>query len=266
MKHPSIILVTPQMGANIGAAARVMFNFGLTDLRLVAPRDGWPNAEAQANSAGALEVMPEVSVFDTLAEALADLHFVLATTARPRDMVKPVHDPQGAASAMRERSAGGQGCGFVFGAERAGLVNDDIALCQGIINIPTNPDFSSLNLAQAVLLCAWEWFRGFNPSSLPAGERAGVRGQGTNEHPHPIPPPSGGRDMKEFPAPHAELQNFFGRLEGALEEADFFKAPDLKPTMLRNIRSMFTRSDLTEQELRTLHGMLSALIRQQKTP
>lgn len=241
--QPSIILVNPQMGANIGAAARVMFNFGLTDLRLVSPRDGWPNIEAERNSAGALEAMPDVQVFNTLADAVADLHFVLATTARPRDMVKSVYTPQMASSEMRKRAQEGMGCGFVFGAERTGLVNDDIAICHGIINIPTNPDFSSLNLGQAVLLCAWEWFR-------------------TQDETHGLALPVG----DSFPAKLEDLMGFLDRLENALDDGGFFKAPDLKPTMLRNIRAMFTRSGLTDQELRTLHGILSALADTKKRP
>lgn len=243
--QPAIILVNPQMGANIGAAARVMLNFGLRDLRIVNPRDGWPNAEAVRNASGALDDEDsggvKCRVFETFTEAISDLHYVLATTARPRDLVKPISTPQQAASEFKTRSEAGQGCGFVFGAERTGLVNDDIALCNGIINIPTNPDFSSLNLGQAVLLCAWEWMRAQDVAHVPD---LGIEGSP--------------------PVMQDELHNFFGRLEGALEQADFFKAPDLKPTMIRNIRSMFTRSDLTEQEVRTLHGILSALSSGQK--
>lgn len=223
------------MGENIGAAARAMLNFGLCDLRIVDPRDGWPSVEAERNASGALDGdnSVRVQVFDTLAEAIFDLHFVLATTARRRDLVKDVFTPQSAAEITQERSQAEQKCGFVFGGERAGLDNDDIALCQGIITIPTNPDFSSLNLGQAVLLQCWEIFK------------------------------TQGTDIKSIqnentPAPQGQLDEFLSRLETELENANFFKSEGLKPTMVRNIRSMFTRSDLTEQEVRTLHGILSA--------
>lgn len=226
------------MGENIGASARAMWNFGLSDLRLVAPRDGWPSDEALRNSAGALEGDNNVSVqvFETLAEAISDLHFVLATTARRRDLVKDVFTPSSAAEIAKERSQAEQKCGFVFGGERAGLDNDDIALCQGIITIPTNPDFSSLNLGQAVLLQCWEVFR----VQAPDAEAL---------------------QRENAPAPQGQLDEFLSRLETELENADFFKSAGLKPTMLRNIRSMFTRSDLTEQEVRTLHGILSAFVK-----
>lgn len=233
---PTIILVAPQMGENIGASARAMLNFGLSDLRLVAPRDGWPSDEAVRNSAGALgaDNRVRVQVFKTLGDAISDLHFVLATTARRRDLVKDVYTPTSAATSVQERIAVEQNCGFVFGGERSGLDNDDIALCQGIITIPTNPDFSSLNLGQAVLLQCWEIFRA-QESEL----KTAVQNENT-------------------PAPQGQLDELLNRLEKELESADFFKSAGLKPTMLRNIRSMFTRSDLTEQEVRTLHGILSA--------
>ena len=233
MPKPSIILVSPQMGANIGAAARAMLNFGFTDLRLVNPRDGWPNTEADRNSAGALEKMPPIQVFKTLQEAIADLHYVLATTARPRDLVKPVFEPEAAVEKVAQRFSSDQKCGFVFGGERAGLSNDDIALCQGIVTFPTNPDFSSLNLGQSVLLVCWQMF------------------QASQDEMQSI--------SAECPASQDELHCFLSRLESALEKAEFFKSEDLKPTMKRNIRTMFTRTGFTEQEVRTLHGILSAL-------
>lgn len=236
---PVIILVAPQMGENIGAAARAMFNFGLRDLRLVAPRDGWPSFEAERNAAGALEKMNPVQVFDTLQEAIADLHFVLATTARPRDMVKDVYTPPAAIAAFSARE--GQKCGLIFGGERAGLSNDHIALAQGIITIPTNPDFSSLNLGQSVLLVCWEWMRAHNDAQ-------------------PIRTTHG----DSFPATQDKLEEFFKRLEAELDDGKFFKAPDLKPTMIRNIRAMLTRMDMSDQELRTVHGMVSALLNTDK--
>lgn len=228
------------MGENIGAAARAMFNFGLTDLRLVAPRDGWPNVEAERNSAGALEKMPSVTVFETLADAISDLQFVLATTARSRDLVKDVFTPSSAAQEIRTKALT---TGLVFGGERAGLTNDHIALCNGIITIPTNPDFSSLNLAQSLLLCAWEWFKKIHPDE----------NQDITKIPNQV------WDAKNSPAEKEKLLEFLTRLETELESADFFKSEGLKPTMIRNIRSIFMRNELTDQEVRTLHGILSAL-------
>ena len=228
----TVILHHPQMGENIGAAARAMMNFGLSDLRLVAPRDGWPNERAQAMSSGALDAMSSVQVFSTLPEALADLQFVLATTARPRDIVKPIFSPETAAQEISRRA--GQSIGLLFGAERTGLLNDDIALAHGIITIPTNPDFPALNLAQSVLLMAHELSKLENTPS-------------SSKQDNP-------------PAPHAELENFLTRLETELEETQaFFRSPAMAPTMKRNLRAIFTRSDLTAQELKTLHGVLTAL-------
>ena len=234
---PAIILTRPQMGENIGATARAMANFGLNDLRIVDPRDGWPNQRAIDMASGAFEHMDEPRVFDTLADAIADLQCVYATTARPRNMIKPVITPAAAADDALTRRNDGQNIGFVFGAERTGLTNEETALCSAIIQIPTNPEFSSLNLAQAVLLVAHRVFEAQDDTAgytLPHGDSP--------------------------PAPQAEFENFFNRLEGELEEGGFFSAKDLKPTMLRNIRNMFTRADLSEQEINTLHGMVSALI------
>ncbi|MAE50644.1 MAG: rRNA methyltransferase [Micavibrio sp.] len=239
---PAIILVTPQMGENIGAAARAMANFGLTDLRLVAPRDGWPNHEALRNASGALDDLVQARVFDTLQQAINDLHTVLATTARPRDMVKDVYTPQSAATRITSEQTGAAiKTGLVFGGERAGLGNDDIARCHGIITIPTNPDFSSLNLGQSVLLVCWEWFRALD---------------NTNDIQRPL--------GDSFPATQDKMDEFFVRLEHELEKGNFFKARDLKPTMLRNIRTMLTRAGFSDQELRTLHGIVSALIGKKK--
>lgn len=236
MSAVSIILVEPQMGENIGAAARAMLNFGLTDLRLVKPRDGWPNDRAIAMSAGAFEHLGEPQIFDTLKDAIADLQFTYATSARRRDMVKPVFTPQGAVEDI-----GAKRTGFVFGPERTGLANDDIALCNALIHVPTNPDFASINLAQSVLLLAYELSKANDdsaPRTLAYGDSEAV--------------------------PTAQLEEFLTRLEGELETAKFFKEQNLKPTMLRNIRAMFTRAELSTQEVKTLHGMVSALIKKKK--
>lgn len=233
----SVILVRPQMGENIGAAARAMQNFNLTDLRLVAPRDGWPNERAHTMSAGALDQMPPVQVFDTLESATSDLHYCFATTARTRDMVKPSFTPEGAAIEGHKRQSNGQGIGILFGAERTGLLNEEIAHAQSIISIPTNPDFSSLNLGQSVLLLAYEWMKHTDLSASTQNLNMG----------------------DSFPASQGEVQNFISRLDKDLEDKNFYRSDDLKPTMQKNIQNIFTRADITDQELRTLHGILSAL-------
>lgn len=234
---PSIVLVNPQMGENIGAAARAMLNFGLTDLRLVNPRDGWPNATAEANASGAFDIMPPPQVFDTLVEALKPFHTVYATTARPRDMVKTVFTPNAAASDIKEKQSNGENIAILFGGERAGLTNDEITLAHHIISIPVNPDFWSLNLAQSVLLISHEIHKESDNTS-------------------PIETPTG----DSIPVTHEELNEMLSRLEQELEEKGFFRSTGLKPTMLRNIRNIFTRADMTEQEVRTFQGIISALI------
>jgi tRNA/rRNA methyltransferase len=234
--NPVVILVEPQMGENIGAAARAMLNFGLTDLRLVSPRDGWPNQAAIDMSAGALDKMPPVPVFNSLAEAAKDIHYMFATTARPRDMVKPVHTPATAIKDSHARIAQKQKIAFVFGPERAGLSNDDVALCHAIVTMKTNPDFSSINIAASVLILAYEWMAQQNKNDVVVPTNA------------------------SFPVEHEKLEEFIKRLEEELQRTGFFRAPDQKPTMLRNIRNLFLRTGMTDQEVRTFHGMLSALI------
>lgn len=233
MSKPSIILVAPQMGANIGAAARAMCNFGLTDLRLVKPRDGWPNTEADRNASGAFELMEEVKIFDTLSDAISDLHFTFATTARSRDLAKPVYNSVTASKQAKLRIDGDQRVGFVFGAERAGLSNDDIALANAIIHIDASPEFSSLNLAQAVLLISYEYSKASGPKMRLAGH---------------------------VPAEQEYFESFMKRFEEELEAHQFFRSEGLEPTMKRNIRTMLTRAELSEQEINTFHGMITALI------
>lgn len=235
--RPVIILVNPQMGENIGAAARAMLNCGLCDLRLVNPRDGWPNERAEAMSSGALAKMPPVEVFASTAEAIADLHHVYATTARPRDMVKIVMTARGAAADMRDRVLGGQRVGILFGGERAGLDNEDVALAGTVITIPLNPGFSSLNLGQAVLLASYEW--------MAAGD---------------VTPPSQLVDTDSFPATQAAMTELYHRLETELQDNAFFRAPEMKPTVVRNLRAMLTRAQMTDQEVKTFHGIISALL------
>lgn len=232
---PVAVLVDPQMGENIGAAARAMMNCSLSEMRLVRPRDGWPNPAAEAMSAGALAKMPPVRVFDTTAAALADCHYTLATTARTRDMVKPCFTAREAAGELARRASEGQKTAILFGAERAGLENDDVALAHGIVTIPLNPAFSSLNLGQAVLLLAYEWSQSHAPEIAVA------------------------RAEEDLPAAHDKLVEMFARLEAELEAHNFFRAGGQKPVMIRNLRNMLSRADMTEQEVRTFHGIITAL-------
>lgn len=237
---PVIILIHPQMGENIGAAARAMLNCGVSELRLVAPRDGWPSAPAEAMSAGALERMPPVRVYPDTAAAIADLHHVYATTARPRDMVKSVMTARAAANDMHDRATTGQRVGILFGAERSGLDNNDVALASTVITIPLNPGFSSLNLGQAVLLVAYEWMV----------EKLSRTGADT---PHIL------TNGDSPAATQDSLHGLYARLETELEDNGFFRAPDMKPTVIRNLRALLTRADMTDQEVKTFHGIISAL-------
>lgn len=238
---PVIVLVNPQMGENIGAAARAMLNCGIDELRIVNPRDGWPNERAESMSSGALAKMPPVQVFETTAEALADCHYTYATTARIRDMVKPVFTAKEAALDCRTREAEGQKCAYLFGAERAGLDNEDVALSHAIITIPVNPDFSSLNLGQGVLLCAYEWFQHSAVKGLPRTATTELVAK------------------EELPAPHAELDNLYNRLETELRTGHFFRTQEMQPTVMRNLKNMLARAEMTSQEVNTFHGMITAL-------
>ena len=236
MRQPVIILVTPQLGENIGAAARAMANCGLTELRLVSPRDGWPNPRANATASGADDILQEAIVFPSTAEAVADLSFVAASTARPRDLVKPVATPQAAAGELRDHAARGVPSGILFGAERTGLLNDDIALADLIVTVPLNVEFSSLNLAQAVLLLGYEWFKAADTTPARSMDLNGSQ-----------------------TASKRDLVNCFEHLEEELDRADYFKNPLMRPTMTANLRAMLQRAELTEQEVRTLHGIIVAL-------
>lgn len=231
---PSVVLVRPQLGENIGAAARAMLNFGLTDLRLVDPRDGWPNEAAIRNSSGAFDIMPGPQIFDTVSDALKSFQTVFATTARPRDMVKKIYTPDAAAKEIKQNN---HHTAILFGAERTGLTNDEIAKAHHIISIPVNPEFWSLNLAQSVLLVAHEIHKAQDDTTS-------------------VTMPTGDSSL----ATQDELDAMLNRLEEELDHRKFFRSIDLKPTMLRNIRNIFARSELTEQEVRTFQGIISALI------
>jgi len=234
---PAIVLVRPQLGVNIGSAARAMLNCELADLRLVAPREGWPNEHAKASASGADVVLERARVFPTLAEAVADLQVIYATTARSRDMVKPIFTPRQAAAKIRAEEAEGAQVGILFGAERTGLENDEIAIASDAIAVPLNPNYSSLNLAQAVLLIGYEWYQ------------AGIA----------EPPP--GREWTENELASGQaLISLYEHLEGELDRAGFLYPPEKKPGMILNIRNIFARARLTDQEVRTLRGVIKALV------
>ena len=233
---PVVILVEPQLGENIGFAARAMLNNGLTDLRLVRPRDGWPNDKARAVAAGADEVIDGAQLFETTTEAVAGLSRVFAASARSRDMIKPVMTPRRAAVELRAEAAAGIACGLLFGPERSGLSNDDMALADTVVQAPLNPAFSSLSLPQAVLILSYEWFQA-GDDTLPEKLVTG----------------------RTEPATKADLVAFFERLEAELDNCGFLRVAEKRPNMVRNIRNIFQRTRLTAQELRTLQGIVSGL-------
>ncbi len=242
---PAVVLVSPQLAENIGTAARAMLNCGLTDLRLVNPRDPFPNERASAASVGALEIMPPVRIFDSTEAAVADLNIVYATTARERKMVKPIMTPRAVAEKAIEAGRAGRKVGLLFGPERTGLEKDDIALADAVVTVPLNPEFTSLNLAQAVLLLGYEWYQ--------AGDSTPSRFLETNG---------------AAPATKEELYGFFAHFEKALDECGFLRNEEARPNMIRNMRNMWGRAELTEQEIRTLHGVVKELttLREKKRP
>lgn len=238
----AVVLVEPQLGENIGMCARAMWNCGLDDLRLVQPRDGWPSESARAAASGADTVIDNARVFETTRDAIADLDFVLATTARPRDMTKPVFTPEAAARNMRTRLDGGQHTGVLFGKEAWGLNNDDVVLADAVLTVPLNPAFTSLNLAQAVLLMSYEFYK--LDDETPA---------------HELRMPSDTR-----PANKDELNHLYEHLEKELEAAGFFTTAEKRPTMVRRLRNMLGRAGMTEQEVRMFRGIISALTRRNR--
>lgn len=243
---PAVILVRPQLAENIGMCARAMANFGLSDMRLVAPRDGWPQKTRMKKgafqaAAGASDILENAKLFETLEEAVADLTHVYATTARERGQAKRVLAPAQAMSEAHGRLARKEQVGVMFGPERTGLDNDDVALASTIITFPVNPKFASLNLAQAVLLTGYEWFR------VASGEAP----------PFAMPP-------ENLPAKRETLFAFFDFLEGHLDRARFFWPEAKRPVMLRNFRNIVHRLDPTEQDIRTLRGAVDRLVRRGK--
>jgi tRNA/rRNA methyltransferase len=246
---PAIVLVNPQLGENVGMAARAMANFGLFDLHLVDPREGWDPARAAAAAAGAVEIVKNASVHSSLTDCLQQQHYVYATTARPRGMTKEVMTPEQAGVDMRTRIAKGENVAILFGRERFGLSNDEVSLADMIITAPVNPAYASLNIAQAVLLVSYEWYK----------HEATSLGQGTPE----LAALSGpGLQMPDTrPATREELYGFYDHLEAELDASGFFRTDKLKPSMMRNLRNLFARTMPSEQEVRSLRGMVSSLTR-----
>ena len=240
---PVVILVEPQLGENIGMAARAMGNFGLTRLRIVNPRDGWPNVHARRAASGADHILDAVELFDTVQQAVADCTLLFATTARAHDQAKPVVAPEAAAQQIVAGVTGGGTVGILFGRERYGLQAEEVALANRIITFPVNPGFASLNLAQAVLLIGYEWFKLSTAGALPFA---------MPEH--------------SEPASQHQMQAFFDNLVRELDKVEFLRPAEKRDTMLVNLRNIFTRMDPTKQDMHTLHGVVMAIAEGRKGP
>jgi tRNA/rRNA methyltransferase len=240
---PCVILVEPQLADNIGAVARAMANFGLSRLRLVNPRQGWPHERAVVMAAGADRVLDEVKLYDSVEAAIGDLNYVFATTARAHDQAKPVADAGEAARIAAGKVAAGESVGLMFGRERNGLENHEVALADSIITLPVNPAFASLNLAQAAVVVAYEWFKLSSGAKLPF------------EMPR-----------KSDAAPRQQLLAFFGNLEHELEKVEFFRPPDKRETMQINLRNIFSRMQPTRQDIQTLNGVIMSIAEGRKGP
>jgi len=240
---PVVILVEPQLGENIGMAARAMGNFALTQLRIVNPRDGWPNVSAQRAAAGADHILDHVELFDTVEQAVADLDLLFATTARAHDQAKPVLAPPAAAREIAGHIADGGKAGILFGRERYGLQNDEVALANRIVTFPVNPGFASLNLAQAVLLMGYEWFKLSTEGALPFAMPE--RSERASQH---------------------QMQAFFENLVRELDKVEFLRPAEKRDTMLVNLRNIFARMEPTKQDMHTLHGVVMAIAEGRKGP
>ncbi|MGR3272455.1 RNA methyltransferase [Thalassococcus profundi] len=236
--QPSFVLIRPQMGENIGAAARAMWNFGLDRMRITAPRDGWPNPKADAMASGAGRLLDEAQLFDSTEAAVGDCTFVYATTARTRDLTKPVFSPEAAMADAAARVGAGQKVAVLFGPERAGLENADVAVANALITVPVNPEFPSLNLAQCVLLTAYEWRR-----AQGAGDAMQVGMAGTDW------------------ASTAEIAALASHYEERLEEAGFFFPAHKAGSMKLNLRNLWSRMPLTQVDVRMLHGVMRQMVR-----
>src|SRR6267154_2412968 len=233
---PIVILVEPQLGENIGMAARAMGNFGLARLRIVNPRDGWPNLSAQRAAAGADHILDRAELFDSVEQAVADCTLLFATTARAHDQAKPVFAPAAAAGQLAAEIASGGQVGILFGRERYGLQNEEVALANRIITFPVNPGFASLNLAQAVLLIGYEWFKRSTGGDLPFA-----------------------MPERSEPASQHQMQAFFDNLVRELDKVEFLRPAEKRETMLVNLRNIFARMDPTKQDIHTLHGVVMAI-------
>src|SRR3954467_5092091 len=240
---PVVILVEPQLGENIGMAARAMGNFGLTRLRLVKPRDGWPNISAQRAAAGADHILDNVELYGTVQQAVADCSLLFATTARAHDQAKPVVPPEAAAREIAAEITGGGTVGILFGRERYGLQNEEVALANRIVTFPVNPGFASLNLAQAVLLIGYEWFKLSTEGALPFAMPE--RSERASQH---------------------QMQAFFDNLVRELDKVEFLRPKEKRETMLVNLRNIFTRMEPTKQDMHTLHGVVMAIAEGRKGP
>ena len=238
MSQPAFVLVRPQMGENIGAAARAMWNFGLDHMRIVAPRDGWPNQKAVAMASGAGRLLDEAQLHDDLAGAIADRTYVFATTARSRDLTKPVFSPEAAVGEIVRRMSEGEKVAVLFGPERAGLENDDIAQANAIITVPVNPEFPSLNLAQCVLLTAYEWRRA--TADVPGFE---MELAGTEV------------------ASQLEVQKLAEHYEERLDQAGFFFPEAKAEGMKRTMRNLWSRMPMTRADVQLFHGVLRQMVR-----
>jgi tRNA/rRNA methyltransferase len=240
---PIMVLVEPQLGENIGAAARVMANFGLSRLRLVKPRDGWPNIHARRSASGADSVLDQAAVYETVQQAIADCTLVLATTARAHDQAKPVLAADEVPPMLAPHVAGGENVAILFGRERYGLENEEVALADRIVTFPVNPAFASLNLAQAVALVAYEWFKQLSGGALPFSM-----------------PQKSDRARKQ------QIEAFFANLEAQLDQIEYFRPLEKRATMLVNLRNIFARMQPTQQDIQTLHGIVVALTEGRKGP
>jgi tRNA/rRNA methyltransferase len=240
---PIVVLVEPQLGENIGTTARAMGNFGLTRLRLVNPRDQWPNPRAHAAASGADAILDGAQLYDTLEAAIGDCELVLATTARAHDQAKPVIDAAEAALMMQPHLSAGGNVAVVFGRERNGLENDEVGLADRIVTLPVNPAFASLNLAQAVVIIAYEWFKRAAGGALPFA-----------------------MPQKSAPAPREQLLAFFADLERELERVEFFRPAEKRETMQINLRNIFLRMAPSQQDIQTLHGVIRAIADGRKGP
>jgi len=248
-ESPAVLLMEPQLAENIGMVARAMANFGLDDLRLIAPRDGWPNEKARIAASGANYVVDDAAAFPDLDAAIADCNWLAATTARQRDLRKPVLTPLDAVAEMRRRINRGERCAVLFGRERSGLETSEVANADALIMIPVNSRFASLNLAQAVLIIGYEWMRANEGRSL---------GRVTT-YEKPLEP---GLNMgADRLATKEQLLGFFSHLEGELERMGFFNPPHKRATVVRNLRTMFSRMGATDQEVRTLRGIVATLVK-----